>query len=365
MKTNPKTNLYAVILAGGAGERLWPISRVKKPKYAMKITGSKSIIQQTLARLKGLVPTKNIFIVTTKDQKRMIKKELEGTNVTNFLIEPCPKNTAAAIGLASVCIREENPKATVVVLPADHYIKDEKAFQSDIKYAAKVADNGSLVTIGVKPVSAFTGYGYIKVHSRDDKGRLRQRHYKVERFVEKPNRRKAEEFFRSRKYFWNAGMFAWKVNSILDGIREYMPRLYSALLNIEGLLGKSDFDAKVAKIYKRLDNVSIDYGIMEKARNVAMVAANFGWTDLGSWISLEDIYKKDHNENIYRAFNINYDTKGSIIFGPSDHLIATCGIRDLIIVHTKDATLVASRNNTQEIKELVNIIRKKCSARYL
>jgi len=346
-----KRKLYAVILAGGAGERFWPVSRIKNPKYAMHITGPKSIIEQTVDRVQGLIPNRNILIVTTKEQIALVRKKLKGMGARNFLIEPCPRDTAAAIGLAAAYIRKRNPKATIVVLPADHYIMNKKGFQSTVEKAIKAADKGYLVTIGIKPTYPATGYGYIRIK---DKG-LRIKgatFYKVEKFIEKPNRRTAEKFIKSNKFFWNSGMFIWKVDTILDSIKKHMPRLYKVLI-------------RSGKDYKKLKKISIDYGVMEKSRSKAMVKAKFDWIDLGSWISLAKVCKKDKSGNVAKGRSINCDTKGSVIISSQKHLVATTGVKNLVIVHTKDATLVADKNKSQDIKRLVALIRKKGLKQYL
>lgn len=356
LKTNHESRItnheiYAVILAGGPGERFWPVSRVKNPKYAMRIGGPKSIIEQTVARVQGLIPSRNILIVTTKGQIALVRKKLKGTGARNFLIEPGPRDTAAAIGLAAAYIRKREPKATMVVLPADHYIKDKKGFQSTVKKAIKVADKEHLVTIGIKPTYPATGYGYIRVQGPGSRGQGRK-FYKVEKFVEKPDKVTAQKFLRSKRYFWNSGMFIWKVDTILDSIKNHMPQLYEVLI-------------RSGKDYKKLEKISIDYGIMEKSRSKAMVRAEFDWIDLGSWISLAKICKKDKSGNVSKGCSINCDTKGSVIISSKKHLVAATGVKNLVIVHTKDATLVADKNKSQDIKRLVALIRKKGLKRYL
>jgi mannose-1-phosphate guanylyltransferase len=345
-----KDTLYALILAGGAGERFWPVSRLKNPKYAMKLLGPKSMIQYTVERLKGLVPLRNILIVTNKEQLNLLRKNLRFFKAGNFLIEPYPRNTAAAIGLGAVSIKGKDPNAVMVVLPADHSIGDTKKFRSTIKKAAIAARNNYLVTLGIKPSFPHTGYGYIKA-----------KRGKVEKFIEKPDKKKAERFLKGKEYFWNSGMFIWKVDSILKSIRTHMPKLYRLLSKIENGASKKE----IARLYRALKKISIDYGIVEKTKNRAMVEARFGWSDIGSWQSLEEIYAKDKDGNICKAHAINYDARGSIIVGPKDHLIATCGIKNLVIVHTKDATLVLEKGRAQEIKKLTGLIGKKGARKYL
>lgn len=360
-----KTKLYAVILAGGAGERFWPVSRMRSPKYTMKIVGTTSLIQQTVRRLKGLIPSEHILIVTNKHQIDLIRNKLKGMRLKNFLIEPCSRNTAAAIGLAAIYIRKKDPGAMMAVFPADHYIKEVKVFQSIIRKAARVAQDDFLVTLGIKPTFPSTGYGYIRIKDRASRIKNQKLYYEVERFIEKPDRKTAEKFLKSNRFFWNSGIFVWKLSTILDNLKIHMPKLYSSLLKMEKVLDSPRFKKDILRIYSGLRKISIDYGVMEKARKKALVLAKFDWVDLGSWLSLEEIYKKDRDRNVYKGLNINYDTEGSTIFGPEGHLIATCGVRDLVIVHTKDATLVAGKGKTQEVKKLVNLISKRGLKQYL
>lgn len=357
MKRDRGSGVYAVILAGGPGERFWPLSRVKNPKYVIELAGSRSMIELAVARLKGLVPKRNILIVTTKDQIGVMKKRLKRlAGTVNFLVEPCSRDTAAAIGLAAIYIRKKNPDSVMLVLPSDQLIRDEKIFRSAMKKAIGVAQRDCLVTLGIRPTAPLTGYGYIKIRNQQPATKSRRPYYSVERFIEKPDRKTAERFLRDNRYFWNSGIFAWKAETILKGIRKHMPQLHRALMKI----GRGN-----SGIYKGLKKISIDYGIMEKADNKVMVPAGFSWSDLGSWLSLEEIYKKDGDKNVYKGLSVNHDTKDSVIIGSRNHLIATSGVRNLIVVHTDDATLVAEKGRAQEIKKLVRLIRKKGLNRFL
>lgn len=359
MGREAKNKSYAVILAGGSGERFWPESRAKKPKYTMKIMGSKSLIVQTVARLNGLIPKKNILVVTTRDQAKVIRGELKGTiGDKNILIEPVCRDTAAAIGLASICVKKKNPEATMVVLPADHYIRDTKGFKMAIKNAVNIAQKGRLVTLGINPTFPSTGYGYIEVKGHGSRSKGKAGYFEVKRFVEKPNRLFAERFLKSKKFFWNAGIFAWKADVVLDSMKRYMPDLYKSLVKIEK-------GTNASSVYKGLKKVSIDYGIMEKAKNKALISAKFDWTDLGSWFSLAELHKKDKENNAIRGLNIGYKTKNSAVFTSKNHLVATVGIKNLVIVHTDDATLVADISRAQEVKKIVEFMRKKGLKKYL
>jgi len=350
MKLKRNNELYAVILAGGPGERFWPASRLRNPKYAMELTGPRSMIEETVRRLTGLIQRKNILIVTTAEQVAVLKKKLKKVkgNVS-FLIEPYPKDTAAAIALAAAHIKRKNPEAIMAVFPADHYIRGEKAFRATIRKAMEAALGNSLATLGIRPTAPRTGYGYIKARRCGS-------YYKVDKFIEKPDKKTAERFFKDRRYFWNSGIFVWKVGTILDSLKEYMPGLYRIVTRGGGNLKRE---------YKKLKKISIDYGVMEKAKNRVMIPAKFTWSDLGSWLSLDEIYKKDSSKNANSGLVVNHNTKDSVIVGPSNYLIAASGVRNLVIVHTKDATLVADKTRPQDIKRLVAIIRKKGLRRFL
>jgi len=359
MGREAKNKVYAVILAGGPGERFWPESRAKKPKYTMKVMNSKSLIAQTVARLNGLIPRKNILVVTTGDQVKVMRGELKGAiGDRNILIEPACRDTAAAIGMASICVKKKNPEATMVVLPADHYIKDTRGFKIAIKNAVNTAQKGRLVTLGIKPTFPSTGYGYIEVKGYGSRTKGKNGYFEVKRFVEKPNRLTAERFLKSKKFFWNAGIFVWKVDVVFDSMKRHMPDLYKSLLKIER-------GANISTVYKGLKKISIDYGIMEKAKNKALILAKFDWTDLGSWFSLVKLHKKDRASNVIRGLNIGYKTKNSAVFTSKNHLVATAGIKNLVIVHTDDATLVADISRAQEVKKIVESMRKQGFKKYL
>jgi mannose-1-phosphate guanylyltransferase len=363
--SGPKTQHYAVILAGGAGERFWPLSRVKQPKYSMRLNSDTSMIQQTVARLKGLVAPHRIIIVTNKQQVPVIKKELGAKKPYTFLIEPCLRNTAAAIGLAAFYIRRKNPGALMYVLPADHYIRDTRQFQSTMRKAAAVAYKNYLVTIGVRPTTPHTGYGYIKTRPQLSKTKDGVSYYEIDRFVEKPDLRTAQMYVRNSRYFWNSGIFVWKVGTITENIKRYMPALYHSLAPLERLFTRPHFEKRLTPRYRRLKKISIDYGVMEKAATRAMVPAAFDWSDFGSWLSLEELYRRDRDGNRAQGTIVTYDTKDSILCGPDSHLIATCGVKDLVIVHTSDATLVVHKKKTQEVKQLLQRLRTKRLVTYL
>jgi len=339
------SNIYAVILAGGVGERLWPVSRRRRPKYCLNIGSQDTLLQQAYNRMKAVTTKDKIFIVAQAAQSNVIKKQIPGIS-RNLITEPFGRNTAAAIGLAAVVIGRRAPDAVMVVVPADHHIpvSQRSAFVGLAKAAVRVACvNNSLVTVGVKPTYPATGFGYIKPSSK----KLLNA-YKVEKFVEKPDLAKAKKFLKSN-YLWNAGIFAWEATAILQAIREYLPKLCRAL-------DKIDKNFPLPGVYKGIDNISIDYGVLEKSKKVFVIPTGLKWDDVGSWLSFSRILDKDSKGNIINANFTGIDTKDSIVISDDkNHLIAAYGLKDLIIVRTKDVTLVCSKDKAENIKELVNV----------
>ncbi|GAI10573.1 unnamed protein product, partial [marine sediment metagenome] len=271
----------------------------------------------------------------------------------NLLVEPMAKNTAAAIGLACITIRRVDPGAVTLVLSSDQIIKQKSGFLKAIRKACIKAEEGDcLVAIGIRPSRAAVEYGYLKIAQS-------KKIYKVERFVEKPDIKKAKAYLKSKNYLWNAGIFVWKVNSIHKAIKRHLPKLYSGLQRIEKAQGKPKYKNQLAKEYSRFENISIDYGIMEKARNIYAVVGDFLLADIGSWANLSSgSYPKDADGNIIQGLSKGIDTYDSIIFSQEQHLIATLGLRDLIVVHTPDATLVCKKDKAQDIKKLTQILEK-------
>ncbi len=362
--------VYAIIMAGGRGKRFWPKSRIKMPKQALHIVDKKkSMIQVTVNRIKKQVSKKNIRIVTNCQQIDLMKSHLSNLSDKNFIVEPDMKNTAACIGLSAVLLEKHDPDAVMIVLPADHMVKDEENFVSNLKAATKVAQNkNALVTFGIKPNYPSVGYGYIEV-DRNSKFNIRNVcFYKVNRFTEKPNRKKAKKFFKGNKHFWNSGMFVWKASVVLKSFEFFMPDLYSLLLEIRNVIEKKGFENKLKAIYKKMEDKSIDYGIMEpstsknkpdNAPDVYLVNADFGWNDVGSWKSLDDILFKDRNGNVKLGKSVNLESKDSIVISNENHLIGTIGVEDTIIVHTDDATLVCRKKDAQKVKKLLSLMEKK------
>ena len=278
----------------------------------------------------------------------------------NFLVEPESKNTAAAIGLASVVIKKIDPQAVTLVLSSDHMIGQKKVFLRTIKAACRQAkEYDGLITIGIRPRYPAEEFGYLKIIKNVKLKMQNEKIYRVEKFIEKPNFSKAKKYIKSKNYLWNSGIFAWKVTGILKEIREHLPKLYSGLQKIEKAWGRPEYKNRLIREYSRFKNISIDYGVMEKAGNIYAVAGDFSWQDLGSWNNLSPgLFTKDGRGNVIQGLHKGVDTCDCLIYSEGGHLIGTVGLRDLIIAHTPSATLICKKDRAQEVKKLTQIIEK-------
>ncbi len=360
-------NVYAVIMAGGVGARFWPRSREKTPKQLLEIVGPGTMIQNTAARLEGLVVPKNIFIVTNKVQKSAVIKQLPSIPPQNILVEPLPRNTAPCIGLAALFIRRLDPRGVVLTLPADHIVEDVPDYQRVLRLAIEVAeDSGCPVTVGIKPKWPETGYGYIQ-YVDEDKGKNKYYSrgvYKVKTFAEKPILETAEKFLASGDFLWNSGMFVWRVDVILDEIKTHLLELYDALMKLDVSLGTEKFNSTLEFVYGLVRGISIDYGVMEKAKNVLVIKGDFGWSDVGSWDEVYRIAKKDDKGNYTTGKVFLKDTNNSLVYS-NDKLVATIGLDDVIVINTDDAVLVCRKGKSQEVKEIVDHLKRKQMNEYL
>lgn len=357
---NAMNNVYAVVMAGGKGERFWPASRESKPKQLLSVVDRQSLVENTLDRITPFVPKERILIVTTKNQTRQMRQKLPLLNKKNFFVEPFGKNTALCIGVAAAILKDINPDSIMLVLPIDHYIIQTEKFIKAISNAVQIASKTNfLITLGIKTTSAATGLGYIKTRGKRLITEKRGRIYKVERFIEKPDLRNARIFLKDKRYFWNSGIFVWKSEAILEEIKSLQPRLYSGILDIQKALRNGGSQARIARIYAAQKDISIDYAIMEKSDKVLMQEADFRWVDLGAWSSMTEVCGKDIDKNVICAFHKGIDSQENIIIGQPNHLLATVGVSNLIIVQTKDATLVCSRERAEDIKRLVRMLKKE------
>lgn len=357
--------ITALIMAGGEGTRFWPLSRKDNPKQFLKLNDEqKTMLQQTVERIAQLVPYEKIFIATNDNYQQAIKDQLAEVLEENIIIEPLKRNTAPSIGLSSVIIEEKYPGSTMLVLPADHLIKDQNNFLDILKKGIMTAATGkNLITIGIEPTHPETGYGYIhfgdKLHTIDGDSV-----FKVENFTEKPDLDTATEFLKDGSYLWNSGMFIWNLNSILANIEEHLPKLYLSLEKIKEALNTEQQAEIIKEEFEKMESISIDYGIMEKADDIFVIPGSFGWDDLGSWPALERIKKVDEQGNVVVGKHYGIDTKNSIIHS-TDKVITTIGLDNIVIVNTDDAVLICDKKRAQEVKRIRKILSEEGLDDYL
>src|SRR5438874_74251 len=345
------TPIYALILAGGSGERFWPLSRRARPKQLLSLVSDKTLLEQTLARLEGLVPNERILVLTNAEQESAVRKLLGNFPKENIVAEPAKRDTAAAVALGTGWVVARDHAATMLVLPADHVISNQVAFQESLALAADAAEEtGELVTIGIKPTWACPGYGYIE---QGTPVRLRKRSdavHRVLRFREKPNLDLAESFLRKGNFRWNAGMFVWSVPTVLREFNRQAPELADF---ISQLRAPKNFEKALRERFSKLPRISFDYAIMEKADRVLVVEASFDWDDIGSWRAVSNYFEKDKQGNAASCAVTAIDSSNNIVFEEGGTTIALLGVHDLIVVRTKDALLVCHRHEAERIKELI------------
>lgn len=343
--------VYALVLAGGAGSRFWPFSRELEPKQFMNLIGKHSLLQDTVSRLHPVVRPENIFIVSNASYFFELKRQLARFNIPedNIILEPQAKNTAPAIGLCAKFISGIDKDAILIVLPSDHFIRNTAKFRACLLEALRPAAEGFLVTIGIKPRNPSTGYGYIKVKPRNiNEGAS---YFKVDKFLEKPGLELAKKYVKNRKYFWNSGIFIWKVSVFMRELEAYLPDLYSILARI-------DTKEDIAKVWGKIKGVSVDYGIMEHSGKIALIPASFDWSDLGSWDALNDVLPKEARGNIIQTDSLDCESSGISVFSRSNRLIGTVGLKDLIIADTADALLVCAKDKAQDVKKIVDKLKE-------
>jgi len=338
--------LFGVILAGGSGTRFWPVSRHLYPKQVLRLLGSQSMLEATITRLLPRIPVHRLGVVTSVSQADIIRLELfrHGREEIRLWLEPEARNTAAAVGLAAVMLADEPAAQTLAVFPADHVIRDQEALHEALNVGAALAQEGYLVTFGITPSRPETGYGYIKA------GRplLDGRGYEAVRFVEKPPREQARAFLAEGGYYWNSGIFLFRREVFLEALARYLPETYTLLTS----LSPGSPPEFLEEVYAALPAVSLDHGIMEKAPHVAVVPADLGWNDVGSWSALYDLYPPDPRGNVRVGRVHDRDSEGTLVFA-HQRLVATLGLKDTVVVDTPDATLVCHRDRVQEVKDLV------------
>ncbi len=355
---------YAVIMAGGVGSRFWPRSRAKTPKQLLNIFGDRTMIQQTVDRIAGMISSENTMIVTNILQAEEIRKQLTQLRSENILIEPVGRNTAPCIGLAAVHILKKDPQGIMAVLAADHLIRNPERFREQLEFAAGIAERSeTCVTLGIHPDRPVTGYGYIRFDPDQSQSEKNCSANKVIRFVEKPDIEKAEQYIRSGEYLWNSGMFVWKASTIMNLIRELLPDLYRGLEVISRGIGTPDYEQILQEVYHQLKPISIDYGVMERTREVWVVKSDFGWSDVGSWEEVYQLLNHDEYGNAVPLSHTLIRTRNSF-FSTGKH-VAAIGIENLILVETEDAILLCRREDAQDVKKIADELEKNNNRKLL
>ncbi len=359
---------YAVIMAGGGGTRLWPVSRRDHPKQMLPLLEeNRTLFQTTVERLGGLLPPERILVVTVADQAEELREQAPGIPEENFLLEPRPRGTASVAGLAAVALRKRDPQAVMALLPADHFIRNRDLFHLLIRVAVDVAEKGYMVTLGINPTYAATGYGYIQ-RGEPISERVVYPVYRVSSFKEKPNEEKARVMISTGDHSWNSGMFVWRAGTILTEIQSQMPALASALDEIEKAWDKADREAVIQRVWPALKNETVDYGIMEHAEKVAVLpAGGLEWSDVGSWDSLFDVLLPDQNGNIvFAGQHIGEDTHNSLVYGNrGERMVVTIGVDDLIIVDSGDVLMVCHKDQAQKVRRVVDQLKERKLEQYL
>jgi mannose-1-phosphate guanylyltransferase len=352
--------LHAIIMAGGSGTRFWPKSRRDRPKQLLRLFGERTMLQQTVRRIKPLVPSERIVIVTGADQAAGTREQLPELRPENIIAEPCPRDTAPCVGLAAWIVRKTDPDATMIVMPADHVVEPDSVFLATVRAAAAVIeeDPSTLVTFGIRPTRAETGYGYI------ERGELLETREgiavnRVVQFREKPDRETALRFLAAGNFAWNSGIFLWKARTILDELTRHRPELAAALARVGDALGTAAEPDVIAHEYPRMERAPIDKAVMEKAANVRVLEVSYDWNDVGDWRSLAELLPQDEHGNATQGDVIARDTRGSIIISDDGGLIATLGLDDVVVVQSGRATLVARRDQLDKLKGLVESLADK------
>jgi len=354
-----KLTTHAVILAGGRGTRFWPRSRVRAPKQLLNIVGKETMLQQTVLRLRTLIPSDRIWTVTNAEQAAAVRKQLPAAARKHVLSEPFGRNTAAAIALAAVHVRHAaEGDALLAVLPADHYIAQPVRYRDIVRAALDVAHElGNMVVLGIPPTRPDTGFGYIERMGEN----LRPEGFPVftvRRFTEKPALPVAKEYFGSGRYHWNAGIFFWRVSTFLENLQRHLPKTHAALESLADHIGKRSYERKLRAIYSKLENISVDYAILETATRVEgtprvfEIPADVGWSDIGSWAAVYELLARQPGVNIFAGEGHAIDAEGNFLWSPSK-FVAAIGVRDLVVVETPDALLICPRDRAQDVGKIV------------
>lgn len=356
--------LHAVIMAGGSGTRFWPQSRKQMPKQLLKLAGNRTMIQQTLDRCDGMIDTANSWVVTNAVQVAKTQEQLPELPSQNVLTEPEARNTAPCVGLAAVHALHRDPDAIMFIMPADHVISPIETFQTAARKAVSVveADPSRLVLFGVTPDFPSTGYGYIE---RGETVTGAEAVFEVQSFREKPELALAQQYVDSGNFYWNCGIFCWKAATILNQLKQHEPDTYDRLQIVKAAIDSDSYDAVLAEQFPQMNSISIDCAVLERASGVTVLEAPYNWDDVGSWLAVPRLAGTDDSGNTIDGTVVDLDTKNCIVRTTDNHLVATLGVEDLIIVHTEDATLVAHRDDSERIKQILEELKRKGKDTYL
>ena len=346
--------MHCVILAGGAGTRFWPKSRIDRPKQLLKLVNSKTLIVQTAELLEGYANCEGLHMVASKPLTELLKKEVPHIPDENFIAEPGRRNTAPAIALAAFILRKRYGNTVMGVFPADHLIRKENEFYRALEQAdAKASEGENLITLGIQPSYPATGYGYVEFNRDNDSDM-----HPVVRFTEKPDLETAKSFLEGGSHLWNGGMFIWRVNTIIDKMEQHLPATFERLTSIEHLIDTPKFERALAKVWPDVDSISIDYGVLENAQPIFTIETRFEWHDLGSWRTLYDVLPKDRDGNVIQGDATVIDSHNSLIVSEG-HYTAVIGANDLIVVSTADATIVLPRSESERVQEIVQWLKSR------
>jgi mannose-1-phosphate guanylyltransferase len=353
--------IYPVIMAGGSGTRFWPLSRKDRPKQFLALAGDEPLLAATVSRLPPLAKARETFVVCGPAHAAAARKLLPKLPEQNFIVEPCARNTAPCVGLAALHVARKDPKGVIMMLPADHHIARPAQFREALAAAAELADRGAIATIGVKPSRPETGYGYLKIGprlaARGRKGKAAA--HKVERFVEKPDMVTAARYLADGGYLWNSGIFAFRADVILEEIRRAMPVLGEQLDVIDAAFGKPTYKKTLQRVFPECPSISIDYGVMEKSKRIAVVPADFGWSDVGSFAALPDVKPTDRLGNVAEGDAVVVDSHNAVVLAKGGRPVAVVGIDDVVVVDAGDAVLVCRRDRAQDVRQAVEELSRR------
>lgn len=355
--------LHAIIMAGGSGTRFWPASRASKPKQLLSLAGAETMIEATVKRLGGLATPEQILIITNRKLVEPIQQCLPAFLARNLIGEPCKRDTAPCIGLAAALVMHDDPGAIMAVMPSDHVISSAEQFTNALKQGEAIvaADPGCIVTFGIRPSYPAESFGYIERGDALKPSGV----FQVKSFKEKPKTEIAQQYLASGNFFWNSGIFIWKAKTIWDALAKNEPEMFAHLDRIRAAIGKPDYDAVLEREFEAIKGKSIDFAVMEKHPSVVMIEAPFSWDDVGTWQSLQRLLPTDENGNTVVGKHISIRTSGTIIHNPGEHLVVTMGLKDCLIVHTPDATLVANKHDEEAVREVVKILEERGWKEYL